>query len=705
MVDKKDEEELIVENIVDTEISKINQALDFTSNRAYVTVFLCFNTNNGVTRKPVILTSEREMIPFKRNKLIEHNIEILGVPNYIWEEERYNANMIKDFLKNENRVYTFDDIYYELKNLLEWGFDFPDERAFDFIASYIIGTYFFKLFKKYSYLYIWGTKRSGKTKLLTFLANTCFNGVLTLAMTPATIYRLLTLLNCSLMIDETDRIAKKEKGDLRDILNSGYKEGGRVTRTREVVMRDGSRNFITEFYLTFSPKALANIEGMEDVLKDRALTLIMQRSTSLKASRDYNYKEDRWKNLRTKLLLYMLENWKEVNKVYQFIDDIVLKIQMGEIGEKGEMVKNSKGEKVEKFLPMGSKSNGISENFPTEVGVGSNKSSKISISKVSIDNKVMYRDKCIKGREVPTSWDLGGEKVEKGEIISNKNVQKNGHNIFFENLDPLGKKISPFSTNYTVMYINKGEKGEKVEIDLRKIDYNLVNDLIKFLGRKLFCKNLKTLIEVVYNNKELFTSRYKELTMGIISIAFLSKDFDKALTYIRDLLEEKASEESFSIETVILSILIEDLEKPDWIRVTDLSQRIMETQNIKMHSRTIIAILGRLDLISGRRTIHGRTEIFIKPEMVLKKARYYGIDVEKILKEKSTESVSSLKDKILVIIKDLTKFLTYVPIDDVKKEIKKTLDIPEEKIEDYLNRMKDEGVIYEPKPGMIGLIG
>jgi len=687
MVDKKDEEELIVENIVDTEISKINQALDFTSNRAYVTVFLCFNTNNGVTRKPVILTSEREMIPFKRNKLIEHNIEILGVPNYIWEEERYNANMIKDFLKNENRVYTFDEIYYELKNLLEWGFDFPDERAFDFIASYIIGTYFFKLFKKYSYLYIWGTKRSGKTKLLTFLANTCFNGVLTLAMTPATIYRLLTLLNCSLMIDETDRIAKKEKGDLRDILNSGYKEGGRVTRTREIVTRDGSKNFITEFYLTFSPKALANIEGMEDVLKDRALTLIMQRSTSLKASRDYNYKEDRWKNLRTKLLLYMLENWKEVNKVHHFINDIVLKIQMGEIGEKGEMVKNNvkKGEIGEK----GDKKHILQNNISNEI-------SEVSSKESSISNKVMYRDKCIKGREVPTSWGYKGEKVEKGEIIFSDT-----DNI----LNPLGKKISPFSTNYTVMYINKGEKGEKVEIDLRKIDYNLVNDLIKFLGRDLFCKNLKTLIEVVYNNKELFTSRYKELTMGIISIAFLSKDFDKALTYIRDLLEEKASEESFSIETVILSILIEDLEKPDWIRVTDLSQRIMETQNIKMHSRTIIAILGRLDLISGRRTIHGRTEIFIKPEMVLKKAKYYGIDVEKILKEKSTESVSSLKDKILVIIKDLTKFLTYVPIDDVKKEIKKTLDIPEEKIEDYLSRMKDEGVIYEPKPGMIGLIG
>ena len=138
-------------------------------------------------------------------------------------------------------------------------------------------TYLHKQFNAYPYLFVNAMKGSGKTRLLKLIAALSSNGEITAALSQAVLFR--TSNDTTMCIDEFENIGSREKSDLREILNACYKKGSKVKRMRKKKTIDGEQQVIEEFEL-YRPLAMANIWGMEEVLGDRCISYLLEKSSN-----------------------------------------------------------------------------------------------------------------------------------------------------------------------------------------------------------------------------------------------------------------------------------------------------------------------------------------------------------------------------------------------------------------------------------------
>jgi len=81
-----------------------------------------------------------------------------------------------------------------------------------------------------------------------------------------------------LAIDEFEGVSRKGGENLRELLNSAYKRGAKVKRMKQQKTDQGTEMVVEEFDV-YRPIVLANIWGMENVLGDRCISLILERSS------------------------------------------------------------------------------------------------------------------------------------------------------------------------------------------------------------------------------------------------------------------------------------------------------------------------------------------------------------------------------------------------------------------------------------------
>lgn len=155
-----------------------------------------------------------------------------------------------------------------IKEILNHYCQFQYDAEETLIACWIVGTYFHQLFPTYPRLFLHGERGTAKSKVLSIIAATAFNGVLRLNPTPATLFRLIHPVRPTLCLDETETLAGHDKPDLLSILNAGYKRGGSVDRCV------GDAHDLRSFEV-FSPIALAGIEGLNKTTEDRSITVMM----------------------------------------------------------------------------------------------------------------------------------------------------------------------------------------------------------------------------------------------------------------------------------------------------------------------------------------------------------------------------------------------------------------------------------------------
>ncbi|MEM3646534.1 MAG: hypothetical protein QW334_00115, partial [Thermofilum sp.] len=200
------------------------------------------------------------------------------------------------------------DVYNNIKNLLLEYFEFQDEETYEFVAAWILGTYFYTMFLAYPYLFIGGIKRTGKTKLLYFIFLSAFNAIFSVNMSTAALFRYIDECGATILLDETEDLNDPQRRlDVRSILLGGYKSGGLVHRV------EGDRRKRVEDFDVYSPKAMANIYGVEDVLSDRAITIIMIRSLNTAITeKNINQHDPIWQEIRDKLTALTLTRWREL---------------------------------------------------------------------------------------------------------------------------------------------------------------------------------------------------------------------------------------------------------------------------------------------------------------------------------------------------------------------------------------------------------
>jgi len=162
----------------------------------------------------------------------------------------------------------FEDIKIVLKRYIKLREDY-----YDVVAVWVIGTYCMENFSTYPYLFMNAQKGSGKTRMLKLLEVLVNKGILLASMREAVLFRLADK-GFALLIDELEGLERKENAPLKELLNACYKRGTKVFRMKKV---GDSWDF--DSFEPFTPIAIANIGGVDDVLGDRAITLILNKSS------------------------------------------------------------------------------------------------------------------------------------------------------------------------------------------------------------------------------------------------------------------------------------------------------------------------------------------------------------------------------------------------------------------------------------------
>ena len=216
------------------------------------------------------------------------------------EHNKVMDELIKESLKDKNKI-SFANEHItltggkppqlspeELRDMLRKSYDKIVEVLkeycclrddyYSLIAIWILGTYFHDKMESYPYLFLNAMKGSGKTRLLKLIASMSHNGKILASLREAVLFR--TAKGSTICIDEFESLGNKERGDLRELLNTAYKKGISVERMKKITTPEGSEQVVEAFEL-YCPIAMANIWGMEDVLGDRCIPLTLEKVNDL----------------------------------------------------------------------------------------------------------------------------------------------------------------------------------------------------------------------------------------------------------------------------------------------------------------------------------------------------------------------------------------------------------------------------------------
>ncbi len=143
--------------------------------------------------------------------------------------------------------------------------DLPDE-SLRLVANYVLGTWLVDCLPVAPYLSIFGPTGSGKTTLLKLLQCLCRRPLLLGDISGASLYRLISLLRPTLLIDESDFQNTARSRELQRLLRAGNTPG-------EFVARNG------QLFDLYGCKVMASRQPLQDVaLGTRAIHIAMSPS-------------------------------------------------------------------------------------------------------------------------------------------------------------------------------------------------------------------------------------------------------------------------------------------------------------------------------------------------------------------------------------------------------------------------------------------
>ncbi len=262
--------------ILGDDIPLLSPALGFQRDVALVTVSVVERTkDNRLNTQPYLVTSSRELVRVSDAQIIPLNgkeIALRVLPEGSDFLMRWRFSDIQRYLKGE----TCDpgQVFKTVHDLFTHYVDFRSEVESAILALWTIGTYFYTMFPAYPYLALNGPKNSGKSTVMRVMQPLAFNMVSTSDPTGPSMFRLIHYTSCTVGIDEAERYHNpKDPGmqQIRQLLNSGYKQGMPAIRLIGEDMKP-------QAFDVYSPKILAAIAGLEDILASRCIAIPMRRT-------------------------------------------------------------------------------------------------------------------------------------------------------------------------------------------------------------------------------------------------------------------------------------------------------------------------------------------------------------------------------------------------------------------------------------------
>lgn len=262
--------------ILGDDIPLLSPALGFQRDVAIVTVSVIERTKDKkLNTQPYLVTSSRELVRLSDEQIIKldgHEVALRVMPEGSEFLMRWRFSDIQRFLNGE----TVDagQVFRDVHDLFTRYVDFRSPVESAILTLWTIGTYFYTMFPAYPYLALNGPKNSGKSTVMRVLQPLAFNMVTTSDPTGPSMFRLIHYTSCTVGIDEAERYHNpKDPGmqQIRQLLNSGYKQGMPAIRLIGEDMKP-------QAFDVYSPKILAAIAGLEDILASRCIAIPMRRT-------------------------------------------------------------------------------------------------------------------------------------------------------------------------------------------------------------------------------------------------------------------------------------------------------------------------------------------------------------------------------------------------------------------------------------------
>lgn len=297
----------------------INPAQDYVGGKLYYGVWATVSDGEEEKDTMLLVSSDREYI----DVLDVEQMAARGFrtrPLAIFES-RWSIQSVNDFLRgrvNPERT----EPYQMLVKLLKRHFEFQDPREYSLVAVWVLGTYLVCIFRSYPYLSISGMKRVGKSKLLSFLEQTCFNPVNSADISDPSLFRMVDSLRATILLDEAATLESREaKRSQKQLLWAGYKRGAKAVRSEKT-----PRGTIAPLpFELFSAKVFVTFEGAEEITADRSIPITLIRSSNPRILNSEIREDDpEWQKLRDLCYVWGMTYFQKIVSIYNSCPEIEL---------------------------------------------------------------------------------------------------------------------------------------------------------------------------------------------------------------------------------------------------------------------------------------------------------------------------------------------------------------------------------------------
>jgi len=166
------------------------------------------------------------------------------------------------------------EVFEEILRAMDYYLDLPRDAKV-LIGLWILSTHYYEEFPTFPILFLNAMRGSGKTRTLGLCSHLSkgLSGKVENNITESGVFRSTG----ALFLDEMERLKGNDKSHLITLLNSCYKKGSQTTRMAKSSSKD-AETYKPEKFDLFRPVALANINGIDSILEDRSLIVILERS-------------------------------------------------------------------------------------------------------------------------------------------------------------------------------------------------------------------------------------------------------------------------------------------------------------------------------------------------------------------------------------------------------------------------------------------
>jgi hypothetical protein len=260
------------------DVPVINPALDFHGGVVYIAQQMTTtNEEETVQSRPMIFTSTRDYfappIIKKANEIRVLDTGVAIDKTLDRAARRWSLPAILQFLQDGGQVCPWD-LYHRLERVYIERIWFAESGNYMILALYTMLSYVFPVFDAVPYLHFTGLAGSGKTHAARLLATLSFNGHVEVDPTEASLFRTIEATRGLVVLDDQETgVTNRSHSEnpFMTILKTGYKRGARVTR-----MERRGNEFVPLTFDVYGPKVITNVFGLEDILADRVIPILMR---------------------------------------------------------------------------------------------------------------------------------------------------------------------------------------------------------------------------------------------------------------------------------------------------------------------------------------------------------------------------------------------------------------------------------------------